>query len=250
MMAITGYGFVGKAYEDYLEGRYEILIIDPKYNDNKMNSNIRWQIICVPTPSNEDGGCDMSYVLDVLENTPDNVENLIKSTISIQGWQTIRERFPNKRVAFSPEFLRATQWQSDLKESTEVILSGDDDFWYDQFNIINPDLNITRMSVDEAITVKYFRNAFLATKVSFFNHIYDFCEEYNLGFDIVRDSIAQDKRIGHSHTFVNDHGSRGWGGMCFPKDTKALTKMAHLKNINLNTLEAAILYNNKVRKKH
>jgi UDP-glucose 6-dehydrogenase len=109
-------------------------------------------------------------------------------------------------------------------------------------------MTIKIVSPEEAIAIKYFRNAYLATKVSFFNEIHDFCSAYDLDFDQVRGGIAADDRIGHSHTFVfPDQDVRGFGGMCFPKDTSALLKMAAEKNINLNTLDAAVEYNKKIR---
>lgn len=77
--------------------------------------------------------------------------------------------------------------------------------------------------------------------------MYDFCENYNISFDQVRAGVAADNRIGHSHTIVYpDDGIRGWGGYCFPKDTKALMKMAQDVNQNLNTLSAAVYYNTKI----
>jgi UDPglucose 6-dehydrogenase len=109
-------------------------------------------------------------------------------------------------------------------------------------------MTIKIVSPEEAIAIKYFRNAYLATKVSFFNEIYDFCSAYDLNFDQVRGGVATDERIGHSHTFVfPDQDVRGFGGMCFPKDTTALRKMAANKNISLNILDAAVKYNNEIK---
>jgi UDP-glucose 6-dehydrogenase len=83
--------------------------------------------------------------------------------------------------------------------------------------------------------------------VSFFNEIYDFCESYGINFDQVRGGVSADKRIGESHTYVwPEEGTRGWGGYCFPKDTKALLKMAAETQTNLNTLSAAVYYNTKI----
>jgi UDPglucose 6-dehydrogenase len=165
----------------------------------------------------------------------------------LQGWEELKQKYPNHRLCFSPEFLRATQWMSDIQTMKDVILSGDTDYWRDQYSYNWSEMTIKIVSPEEAIAIKYFRNAYLATKVSFFNEIHDFCSVYDLDFDQVRGGIASDERIGHSHTFVfPDQNIRGFGGMCFPKDTSALRKMAANKNINLNILDAAVKYNKEI----
>jgi len=151
-------------------------------------------------------------------------------------------------LCFSPEFLRASQWMNDIQTMKDVILSGDTDYWRDQYSYNWSVVKQYIVSPEEAIAIKYFRNAYLATKVSFFNEMYDFCSAYDLDFDQVRGGVATDERIGHSHTFVFPEQSiRGFGGMCFPKDTTALRKMAANKNINLNILDAAVKYNNEIK---
>ena len=249
-MIIAGYGFVGKAHELLFKNfRREVVIHDP-YKDMIADfTKTSAVVICVPTPELESGACDISAVYEVVSKCNETTPILIKSTISLQGWEYLKETFPNHRLCFSPEFLRAANYQNDIKSITEVILSGDTDYWRDQFSYNWPKVKIHIVQPEEAIAIKYFRNAFLATKVSFFNEIYDFCTAYGVDFEQVRAGIAADKRIGDSHTYVwPEEGTRGWGGMCFPKDTSALLKMAAEKNINLNTLEAAVDYNNNLRK--
>ena len=73
---------------------------------------------------------------------------------------------------------------------------------------------------------KLFRNAFLATKVTFFNQIYDYCKEHGLDYNTVNSLIAVDKRIGHSHTAVpGDDGVQGFGGRCLPKDVEGFSNL-------------------------
>lgn len=248
-MIIAGYGFVGKAHELlFTNFRREIVIHDPPQGKVADFSNTSAVVICVPTPELESGSCDISAVYDVIQKCNENTPILIKSTIHLQGWQYLKETFPNHRLCFSPEFLRAANFMNDIKNLDSIILSGDTDYWRDQYSYNWPKMDIKIVSPEEAIAIKYFRNAFLATKVSFFNEIYDFCKEYEIDFEQVRGGITADHRIGDSHSYVwPDEGTRGWGGMCFPKDTKALLKMAAEKNINLNTLSAAVYYNTKIR---
>ena len=250
MIVVAGFGFVGNAHYEAFKTYRNLKVVDPKFNNNTIQDTpeLRGVICCVPTPSLEDGSCDMAYVFSVVKETPEHVPILIKSTISLDGWHLLKESFPNHILAFSPEFLRASNATTDMKNLDSLIISGDSEYWIDQFSYRYPDIKVYRTTPEEAIAIKYFRNAFLATKVSFFNHVYDFCEVNNVSFDAVRKGVTLDKRIGESHTFVEEH-ARGWGGMCFPKDTAALLKMAANKNINLNILEAAVDYNKTLRKK-
>jgi UDPglucose 6-dehydrogenase len=248
-MIIAGYGFVGKAQELlFKDVRREIVIHDPPQGMFADFSDASAVVICVPTPELESGACDISAVYDVISQCNQTTPIMIKSTISLQGWEYLKETFPNHRLCFSPEFLRAANYMNDIKNIDNVILSGDTDYWRDQFNFNWTNIKINIVSPEEAIAIKYFRNAYLATKVSFFNEVHDFCVAYGIDFNQVRGGIAADTRIGESHTYVwPDDGVRGWGGACFPKDTKALLKMAAEKNMNLNTLGAAVYYNTKIK---
>lgn len=251
MIAIAGYGFVGKAYYDVFKNYFDLVIVDPKYNNNNLENltGLNGVLCCVSTPPSEDGGCDVTSVIDVISKTSKEVPILIKSTIDLSGWSKIKELFPDHKIAFSPEFLRAVSAVEDLASTDRVILSGTGvSFWREFYKKRFKKIDISLYSVEEAILIKYFRNAFLATKVSFFNEIFDFCLSFNIDFESVREGIALDKRIGNSHTFVDYDYVRGWGGYCFPKDTSALLKMAEDKKINLNTLTAAVEYNKKIRK--
>jgi len=248
-MIIAGYGFVGQAHELLFKNfRREVVVHDPPKGKVADFNNTSAVIVCVPTPQAEDGSCDMSAVYDVVSQCSKDTPIMIKSTISLQGWNELKQTYPDHRLCFSPEFLRATQWMNDIQIMKDVILSGDTDYWRDQYSYNWSQMTIKIVSPEEAIAIKYFRNAYLATKVSFFNEIYDFCSAYDLNFDQVRGGVATDERIGHSHTFVfPDQDVRGFGGMCFPKDTTALRKMAANKNISLNILDAAVKYNNEIK---
>lgn len=251
MIAILGYGFVGKAYYNAFKSYHKITIVDPNFNNIQVEDivGLRSAIVCVPTPSNNDGSCDASIVHQVLRTLPEHIPVLIKSTISLEGWETIEKNFPNHSITFSPEFLRAASADEDLKNLKHVFLAGGNtDYWRDFYSYPYPEIKVSLCTPQDAIAIKYFRNAFLATKCSFFNEIYEFCEKLNLNYDCVRWGVTADPRIGESHTFV-EKDSRGWGGMCFPKDTAALLKTAANSNINLNTLEAAVESNNLIRKK-
>ena len=95
------------------------------------------------------------------------------------------------------------------------------------------------------ILAKYFRNAFLATKVSFFNQVHDFCIASGINPENVRKAIVSDLRINDSHSKVTKQ--KGFGGSCLPKDVKAIIASALYYGVNLSILEKVITYNQEIR---
>lgn len=250
MILIVGFGFVGKAYYEAFKTTQDLVIIDPKYTYKRISDFPRAKgiIVCVPTPQSEDGSCDMSFVTSVLQECPKHLPIMVKSTISLEGWKTISTTFPAHKISFSPEFLRAdTATEDVLATKAAIVAGGDLDFWAQVYTKAFPNISLHYMSPEQAITVKYFRNSFLATKVAFFNQIYDFCEKLGIDYSLVREGIALDTRIGPSHTLVFET-DRGFGGYCFPKDTSALLHTSsELLDLDLSILRAAVNYNNTLR---
>jgi UDPglucose 6-dehydrogenase len=248
-IAIAGYGFVGKAHYEVYKNQTDFCIVDPAYNKNLIQDieDLKGVLCCVGTPSNKDGSCDMSQVFQVIKDTPKNIPILIKSTISLEGWKDLKATFPHHSISFSPEFLRTDYAIQDLENTNVFILSGDDvTFWKSFLDLKNKNCSFFVCEPEQAIVGKYFRNSFLATKVSFFNQIYDFCDKTNTDYEYVRKIISLDPRIGESHTFI-DENDRPWGGYCFPKDTSALLEMSKNAEVELSVLQEAVNYNNKLK---
>ena len=246
-ITIAGYGFVGQAHEAALKDKYSVVIHDPNLGYNASYTQTDAVIVCVSTPSNNDGSCDMKNVFDVIDQAP-QVPILIKSTISLEGWQELKSRYPTHSITFSPEFLRAANAVEDFLSTREMYMGGDDvGFWHAIFRVaFNDDRFTTHHALaEELILSKYFRNSFLATKVAFFNQVYDLCTATGINYDIVKHVIAQDTRIGHSHTEVTP--DRGFAGHCFPKDTSAIVKTAQHVNVELSLIQEAIAYNKRIR---
>lgn len=242
-ITIAGNGFVGRAHNELLKQRHEITISDPAFIEYAQGipSDTEAVIICVATPQGSNGECVMDNVFNVIDASPD-VPMLIKSTISIEGWRMLIDAFPNRKIAFSPEFLREASWLEDIMNLQTLLVGGKGTtIWANIFDIR------TEVSDAEAlILTKYTRNSFLALKVSFFNQIHDLCKELGVNYNAVAHYTGMDPRITESHTNVTE--ARGFGGHCFPKDTSALTTTAQRNNVNLSILEQAILYNKKIRK--
>lgn len=248
---ICGYGFVGKAHALALTNdKLNVHIYDPAYDIYKERlGNPDAVIVCVSTPQAKDGSCDMSNVYDAIENVEDdNVPILIKSTISLEGWRLINRAFPNKKITFSPEFLRAEHAWEDFKNQKEVYIGGGDISFWATMLCMNLGVKVSGKDPEALILAKYLRNSFLATKVAFFNQVDDLCMAAGVDPDLVCDLVTEDERIGRSHSYVwQNPNERGFGGHCLPKDTSALVKTAEEFNYDLSLLKSAIAYNKKLR---
>ena len=200
---IAGYGFVGKVHALSLDDtKTSVTIYDPALGFETWQEDADCYIIAVSTPQGEDGSCDMSNVYNILEKCP-NVPILIKSTISLEGWDLINREFPDHKITFSPEYLRAEHALEDFKKQTEMFFGGGDEyFWID---IFNPCKKFTPIfsSIPELILMKYVRNSFLATKVAFFNEIYDLCSKMNLQYDEVSYLVGMDVMMAKIVIIIN-----------------------------------------------
>ena len=247
-IGIAGHGFVGSTYANALKNCHDLHIVDPKLNSNKFNGEeLDGVIVCVPTPSNTDGSCDYSALIDVM----DDIDNpltpiLIKSTIDLRAWEYLYNHYANP-FCFSPEFLRQEHAQRDLERGERIILAGEQNhFWWEVLSkskVFRMKMYTYYEVAEPAIIAKYTINSFLATKVSFFNQLYDFCAARGISFETVRSIVRGDERIGDSHTHVTKE--RGWGGACFPKDTEAFLQMDGGNHLTL--LENAVEYNKKLK---
>jgi len=246
---IAGYGFVGHAHKKLLSETHSVRIYDPHKNYPWTDNPVDACIISVSTPPADDGSCDVSNVCDVISLLSEMTPILIKSTLSLEGWRKIKFMYPNHLIAFSPEFLRAATADEDFYNTREIYMGGDrKSFWHTLFSIaFNDDkFTITHVDVEELILTKCFRNAYLATKVSFFNQIHDLCEATGVNANMVLHLVGEDPRIGSSHTEVTEH--RGFGGHCFPKDTSAIIKTGEKYNIDLTLIRNAVKYNKSIRR--
>jgi UDPglucose 6-dehydrogenase len=251
---IVGYGFVGKAVHNVFREHHDCTIIDPLHGDKKIEDHHDADgiIVCVPTPTTEDGINDASIVANVLDQVPLFIPVLVKSTVTPATAKAFDEIYKNHSIVYSPEFLRARTANNDFKNQKYVILGGEDPdaFWHEIFLKTLPDCKIVfNCTAEEACMVKYATNSFLAIKTSFFNQIFDLCVNNGMDFDVVRQLLSQDTRIGPGHTVVpGPDGLRGWGGACFPKDTEAFVQWSTSAGYPATLVKSAIEYNKKVRK--
>lgn len=253
-IVIVGYGFVGKAVANALKSKHEIVIVDPKFTEEKISDHhdADGVIICVPTPTSDAGVCNANNVASVIDSIPIFLPILIKSTVTPAIVDGFDELYPNHSIVYSPEFLRAKTADRDFLNQKYIVLGGEDPdcFWQDLLQSVLPNCNIVfNCSAHEACLIKYASNSFLALKTSYFNQIYDICNKTGMDFDVVRQIVSHDDRIGNDHTMVPGYdGQRGWGGHCFPKDTAAFIQWTTTIGAQATLVKSAVEYNDKVRK--
>jgi UDPglucose 6-dehydrogenase len=247
-LLIIGYGVVGQAvYEGLVENNIiDLLDIEP--NDDIDYSSYDGIIICLPTPQGPRGECDdmmvEQYHRSIRMEVP-AVPILIKSTISPELVELLED---DQEVTYNPEFLTEADSYKQFCHQKFAIFGGHHcRSWYELY--INSGIKIDKVrftSMKNAAYAKYTINSFLATKVIFFNELYNmYCDD---GFDELTEIIAMDERIGKSHMMVPGPDREfGFGGMCLPKDTLAFATSASRKGSPLKLLEEAILINKEIR---
>ena len=247
-LLIIGYGVVGQAvYEGLVENNI-IHILDTEPNDDIDYSSYDGIIICLPTPQGPRGECDdmlvEQYITTIRMEVP-AVPILIKSTISLELVELLED---DQEVTYNPEFLTEADSNKEFCHQKFAIFGGHHcRSWYELY--INSGIKIDKVrftSMKNAAYAKYTINSFLATKVIFFNELYNmYCDD---GFDELTEIIAMDDRIGKSHMMVPGPDREfGFGGMCLPKDTLAFATSASRKGSPLKLLEEAILINKEIR---
>jgi UDPglucose 6-dehydrogenase len=210
--------------------------------------------IAVGTPENKDGSADLTYVeeaaLAISRYVKRNVIVVIKSTVPVGTNDYIQElinkhKSPDVQVTVvsNPEFLREGSAIHDTFYGDRIVIGADDEYAASVIEEINKPFEIPIIKTDRrsAEMIKYAANAFLATKISFINEIANICEKVGANIDDVAYGIGQDKRIGSQFL----RAGIGYGGSCFPKDTKALVQIAGNVQHKFDLLESVINVNNK-----
>lgn len=261
-LGIVGHGFVGKAMDKGFSKETEKYIVDPLYNntiDDLANFNPELTFVCVPTPMSSDGSINSSIIEKVvieLSQKCDESIVAVKSTVIPSVLKSLIKY--NNKIVYNPEFLREKHADLDFKNSEMIILGGKESIatkvskaYKNHSNCKTKNFYIT--DVASASLAKYAINTFLASKVLFFNEVYELYQntqhmnkESNWSNFIKM--LSTDSRIGCSHLEVpGQDGKFGFGGACFPKDTMALIKYAEDIGVSMEVLKAVVKKNNKIR---
>lgn len=254
-IAIVGHGFVGKAV-DYGFSNAEKTIIDPIYNVTLDDIDLHHDVtfVCVPTPMGDGGKIDCSIVVETVQKLMRCHSGIIviKSTVTPDVIEELTRSPMSHRVVYNPEFLTEKNATEDFVNPEMHIFGGPRETCiklkeiYDEYSLCKP-CPVHYVSAIDASFIKYGINCFLATKVLWFNQLFDTVENFGGNFSHIINAIGQDSRIGSSHTLVPGFdGKRGYGGACFPKDTSAFANFAK----SFSVLEKVIEENNSYRKNY
>lgn len=258
ILGIVGHGYVGRAVESSFSDFFNRFIVDPNYGttiDDLIEKQPHITFVCVPTPIDKSGRIDAKIledtVLKLIRKT--NSAIVIKSTatpdVLDRILNTVNDIVDYHRIIYSPEFLREKSSQEDFLNPEFMIFGGTESSVSELLELYNSTTSIcippsiSILNPIEASFVKYAINTFLATKVTFFNQLFDVMEKDAPGLcnpHRVFKAILNDRRMGHSHWRVPGFdGKRGFGGACFPKDLSAYvnytsnaTLLGKVKEIN------------------
>ncbi|QVY62160.1 UDP-glucose dehydrogenase family protein [Cytobacillus gottheilii] len=210
--------------------------------------------IAVGTPENPDGTANLEYLQEAVYAIASHIEKDViictKSTVPVGTNEKIAEMIKdmtpthlNVSIVSNPEFLREGSAINDFFLGDRIVIGTEDEKAAAVLQELYAPLNTEIMVTDtrSAEMIKYASNAFLATKISFINEIAAICEKVGADISQVADGIGKDKRIGSS--FLK--AGIGYGGSCFPKDTKALVQLAGHVDHPFELLEAVIGVNNR-----
>jgi UDPglucose 6-dehydrogenase len=219
--------------------------------------------IAVGTPQKEDGSADLSSVFEVAHEIGQAMNNykiiVDKSTVPVGTGQfvkkIIREEIDVRGlnidfdVVSNPEFLRQGSAIQDFTHADRVVIGAESQHAIDVMKEVYRVLYINEtpfliVNIETAEMVKYASNAFLATKISFVNELSELCEKVGANIQQVSKGMGMDGRIGAKFL----HAGPGYGGSCFPKDTKALVHIGEMYDCNIGIVKATIQANE--RQKH
>ena len=217
--------------------------------------------IAVGTPSDADGSADLKFVEEVAEEIARNMDGykvvVVKSTVPVGTCRRLKQLIKDHQshatpfdIVSNPEFQREGSAIEDFMRPDRVTIGAESEQAvaimkdiYSALYIIETPFVIT--SLETAEMIKYASNSFLATKISFINEIANLCEAVGADVHHVARAMGLDGRIGKKFL----HPGPGYGGSCFPKDTRALWKMAQESGYSFKSLDAVIKANEEQKKR-
>lgn len=245
-IGIIGGGFVGSAVARYFDKKGGEIKIFDKYKESDDIGDVLKQdyiFIAVPTPFN--GKIDLSMMDEAMANAAKAEKGkvlIIKSTIIPGTTEKYQKQYPHLKLVFNPEFLTEETADQDFGFPDRQIVG----YTRESYDVAGDVMAILPLApfcrivpATAAEMIKYFGNNWFAVKVAYANQMYDVCEKMGIDYDIVRDGVAADKRIGLSHLEVWHKGYRGYGGKCLPKDARAMIEFAEGLGLDMKLLKAA-----------
>ena len=203
--------------------------------------------LCVPTPEGADGSADLSYIQTAARTISPLLRSgaivVNKSTVPVGSTKVVERELNRTDIAVvsNPEFLREGSAIEDFLHPDRVVVGSDNLGAANKVAALYEKVGAPVLVTDPASaeTIKYAANAFLATKISYINAVAAICEGVGADINDVVLGLGYDKRIGNE--FLRP--GPGWGGSCFPKDTKAMVKIAEDAGYDFGLLKGVITVN-------
>ena len=222
-------------------------------NNKRALESAEFVFICLPTPSRPDGSADTSFIEGFFDEHEKHLREgaivVMKSTVPVGFGRTLSHRAQLFKCTYvaNPEFLREGSAVADFMHPDRMVLgssSGDPmESVKTLYRVL--DVPIIETCTSSAELIKYASNGFLSLKISFVNEIAALCEAEGIDIRDVAKGVGLDSRIGSA--FLSP--GPGWGGSCFPKDTRALLKFADDSGVALRTIRAAVEANSAQRQR-
>jgi UDPglucose 6-dehydrogenase len=208
---------------------------------------------CVPTPQDEDGSADLSYVISASAAMKDFLKPgavvVTKSTVPVGSAQVVEDAIGrgDVEVASNPEFLREGAAVHDFNHPDRIVVGARSNDVAQKVMDLYSKIDCPKILTSQATAelIKYASNSFLAIKLSYVNDIAALCEAVGADSHEVLHGMGLDTRIGNR--FLEP--GPGWGGSCFPKDTKALESIANSYGVEMPLITSAIASNDSAHKR-
>ncbi|MBI4049967.1 MAG: UDP-glucose/GDP-mannose dehydrogenase family protein [Candidatus Doudnabacteria bacterium] len=256
LVGIIGGGIVGSAVKNFFPDAAVYDKYKPMDSIEEVGQR-RFIFICVPTPYQ--GALDLSIVDEAIANTVTHLSNpedqliVLKSTALPGTTDNYQKKYPDVNFAFNPEFLRDKTANEDFINNDRQIVgytskTKGSTLVSELAAILPPAPYAKLMRAVDAEMIKYAGNTFLALQVIFANQIFDICQAAGISYELVKDALKADKRIGKSHWEIFHTESslssnigeayRGYGGKCFPKDINSLIAQGRALGVDMALFEA------------
>jgi len=251
-IGVVGYGVVGSAVGESLkELDHEVfphdIMMDTQLAD-VFDTDLCF--LCVPTPRNAKGECDTTIVEEVVANLDSEGYSgiiCIKSTVEPGTTRRLVQKYPQRSISFVPEFLRERCAQEDFQDHHDLCVIGCES--NEHFDVIKKahgryPKKFVKVSPTEAELCKYFNNIYNATLVVFANSFYEVCKNLDADYSSVKNAMVTRDHIGDHYLSCNKD-LRGFGGMCLPKDTKAIAALCRSLDLDVDFFECLLRENKK-----
>ena len=254
-IGIIGIGAVGSANKEGFEYLgHEISVHDVKLG-TEIADVVETEInfLCVPTPSAEDGECDTSIVESVIKELADiNYKGIIaiRSTAVPGFTQRMIDTHKNLAICFVPEFLRERCAADDFIHNHKLLAVGTHDIWVYR-KVVRAHGNLPEhtehLTPTEAEVLKYYNNVYASLRVTFANVMFEICEKLNCDYTTIKNTYIKTGKAVDMYLDVTE-SLRGYGGMCLPKDTKALASLIEKLDIDLDLIKTIDADNSKFKR--